>query len=43
MNTEAEVSAVSRRTLLGRLIVGMAALSGVLVGVPVKLLGISRM
>ena len=34
MNTEAEIGAVSRRTLLGRLIAGMAALSGVLVGVP---------
>jgi menaquinol-cytochrome c reductase iron-sulfur subunit len=34
VSNEAEVSAVSRRTLLGRLIAGLAALSGMLVSVP---------
>lgn len=34
MNNEGEMSAVSRRTLLGRLITGLAALGGMLVGVP---------
>ncbi|MBI3245492.1 MAG: ubiquinol-cytochrome c reductase iron-sulfur subunit [Deltaproteobacteria bacterium] len=34
MNETAEVSMVNRRTLLGRLIAGLAALGGLLLGVP---------
>ena len=34
MNTEGETSTLTRRTLLGRLIAGLAALGGLLVGVP---------